>query len=81
MRRAVKRDAVHGEMFYFRKSVVPDGDEEDELLTTTDTESTEKTKPTTSIDDEYSLMSVNTIINGKVSLTSTHYLQHTFILQ
>ncbi len=63
MRRSIKRDAVHQEMFYFRKSLVPEGDEEDELIT--DTKPAAATPP--SLDHEYTLMNVNTIINGKVS--------------
>ena len=52
MCRAINRDAVHREKFYFRKCLVPDKEEE-------------AANPP-SIDSEYTLMSINTIINGKV---------------
>ena len=52
MRRAINRDAVHREEFYFRKCLIP-GEEE------------EAANPP-SIDSEYKLMSINAIINGKV---------------
>ena len=64
MRNAYKRDAVHREQFYFRKSLVPEGDEDEELLT--GSEEAVATGPPPSIDNEYTLMTVNTIINGKV---------------
>ncbi len=57
MKRAQKRDAVNSEKFYFRKSLTPE-----------DTEDTED-RPSThakSHDHEYTLMDVDTIINGKV---------------
>ena len=63
MRRALNRDAVHREEFYFRKCLVPEGDEEEELITGTKG-ATAANPP--SIDSEYTLMSINTIINGKV---------------
>ena len=67
MHRAIKRDAVNREMFYFRKSLVPEGDEEEELIT--DNKETAAATPpiVQSLDHEYTLMSINTIINGKVS--------------
>ena len=58
-RRAQKRDAVNSEKFFFRKSLVPE-DEDDEAGP--DSAATPK-----SHDQEYTLMSINTIINGKVS--------------
>ena len=58
MKRAVLRDAVRSQLFYFRKSLVPEDEEE--------TESSHASKPK-SHDHEYTLMDVNTIINGKVS--------------
>ena len=58
MKRAVLRDAVKSQQFYFRKSLVPEDEEE--------VESSHATKPK-SHDHEYTLMDVNTIINGKVS--------------
>ena len=56
MTRAQKRDAVRSEKFYFRKSVVPDDDKDDN----------EGAEPKGSHDHEYTEMSVDTIINGKV---------------
>jgi glutamate--cysteine ligase catalytic subunit len=55
MTRAQKRDAVRNEKFYFRKSVVPDDDKDDN----------EGAEPKGSHDHEYTEMSVDTIINGK----------------
>ena len=57
MERAQQRDAVHREKFYFRKSVVPEDDED---------EAAEGAGPHGSHDHEYTEMSVDTIINGKV---------------
>ena len=57
MERAQQRDAVHREKFYFRKSVVPEDDED---------EAAEEAWPHGSHDHEYTEMSVDTIINGKV---------------
>lgn len=59
MKRAVLRDAVRSQLFYFRKSLVPEDEEEAEL--------SHASKPK-SHDHEYTLMDVNTIINGKVSV-------------
>ena len=57
-KRAQKRNAVHSEKFYFRKSLLPEDEEE---------EATSSAKKTTnSHDHEFTLMSVDTIINGKV---------------
>lgn len=56
MERAQQRDAIHREKFYFRKSVVPEDEEETE----------EGVEPRGSHDHEYTEMSVDTIINGKV---------------
>lgn len=58
MVRAQKRDAVRSEKFYFRKSVVPDDDDDDDV--------NEGAGPKRSHDHEYTEMSVDTIINGKV---------------
>jgi len=58
MKRAQSRDAVHRETFYFRKSVVPEDDTEDEKE--------EGDPQPRSHDHEYTLMSIDTIINGKV---------------
>ena len=59
MARAQKRDAVRIEKFYFRKSVVPDDDKDDD--------SKDGAEPRGSHDHEYTEMSVDTIMNGKVS--------------
>ena len=60
MRRAQSRDAVHREKFYFRKSCVPEDDPEEGA------ESVDGGHAPQSHDDEYTEMSINTIINGKV---------------
>lgn len=61
MRRAQHRDAVTLGKFFFRKSVVPeDTGEEGEG------EESGATQPT-SHDQEYTLMSIDTILNGKVN--------------
>lgn len=66
MKRAVMRDAVSSQQFYFRKSLVPEDEEE--------AESSHAAKPK-SHDHEYTLMDVNAIINGKVSsVTAPKYL-------
>lgn len=63
MKRAVLRDAVRSQQFYFRKSLVPEDEEE--------VESSHASKPKLH-DHEYTLMDVNTIINGKVSSELTN---------
>ena len=67
MNRAVKRDATRKEMFYFRKSLVPDSHDE-----TGETDSGAGKEPavasaatTKSHDHEYTLMSIDAIMNGK----------------
>lgn len=60
MRRAQKRDAINSEEFFFRKSLVPEDEEEDGPSNPT-------TQQTRSHEHEYTLMTVDTIINGKVS--------------
>ena len=57
MKRAQKRDAVNSEKFYFRKSLLPEDEEE---------AAPSAKKTTNSHDHEFTLMSVDTIINGKV---------------
>ena len=57
MKRAQKRDAVNLEKFYFRKSLVPEDIEEETEAGPTQNRSH---------DHEYTLMSIDTIINGKV---------------
>ena len=64
MRRAINRDAVHREEFYFRKCLIPEGDEEETLIT--GTEEAAAGSPSVPHSCEYTLMSVNTIMNGKV---------------
>ena len=66
------RDAVNSQKFYFRKSVVPEDEEE------------EKDHTPQSHDHEYTEMSINTILNGKVNKelsldthTRTHAHTHT----
>ena len=65
MRRAQSRDAVHREMFYFRKSLVPEDDKEEEEEEE-DGASGGDTGHPRSHDHEYTLMNIDTIINGKV---------------
>lgn len=64
MKRAQVRDAVHRELFYFRKSLLPEDDEDEERATLQQT----------SHDDEYTLMNIDTIINGKVNLTFNPFI-------
>lgn len=61
MRRAQNRDAVHREKFYFRKSCVPEDDPEEGA------EPTSHDHTPKSHDHEYTEMSINTIVNGKVT--------------
>ena len=61
MKRAQVRDAVKSQMFYFRKNLVPEDDEEEE-----ETDPAPSAKAPKSHDNEYTLMNVDTIINGKV---------------
>ena len=66
MRRSQQRDAVHREKFYFRKSVVPEDDEEEEEgKGEGEGPSVDHTHPT-SHDHEFTEMTIDTIINGKV---------------
>ena len=65
MKRAQVRDAVHSQMFYFRKSVVPE-DDEDEDTEEREGEGAQATPTLRSHDHEYTLMSIDTIVNGKV---------------
>ena len=65
MRRAQKRDAVKTQEFYFRKSLVPE-DEDDGPSGSIPQQTTSHEHQTTSHDHEYTLMTVDTIINGKV---------------
>ena len=59
MRRAQSRDAVHHGKFYFRKSVVPEDEEEGE-------EEEGGTAHPKSHDHEFTEMTMDTIVNGKV---------------
>lgn len=63
MRRAQKRDAVKSERFFFRKSLVPEDKDEG----VGDGGRDETTPKPASHDHEYTLMSIDTIVNGKVS--------------
>ena len=56
-KRAQHRDAVNKGMFYFRHQLVPEDDEDE---ATDQSDSAAK-----SHDHEYTLMSINTIMNGK----------------
>ena len=74
MREAQVRDTIHRRKFYFRKSLLPEdeGDDEEALPTTT-----AATGGAVSHDHEYTLMTIDTIINGKVfshynTLTCVH---------
>ena len=63
---AVQRDAIHREKFYFRKSVVPEDDEEEEEgKGEGEGPSVDHTHPT-SHDHEFTEMTIDTIVNGKV---------------
>ena len=67
MDRAVKRDATRREMFYFRKSLVPDShDENGETDSGAGKEPPRSDAAAKSHDHEYTLMSIDTIMNGKV---------------
>ena len=59
MERAQKRDSVRSETFYFRKSVVPDDDDEED-------DEKQGAEPEGSHDHEYTEMTIDAIINGKV---------------
>uniref|UniRef100_A0A1X7UMB8 Glutamate--cysteine ligase n=1 Tax=Amphimedon queenslandica TaxID=400682 RepID=A0A1X7UMB8_AMPQE len=63
MKRAINRDAARQGLFYFRKSLLPEDDEDDEGKETPPTGAT-PTAPQ-SHKHEYTLMSIDTIINGK----------------
>ena len=62
--RAQERDAVNQGMFYFRRNALPEDDDEDEGSSVDGDQSTITTR---SHDHEYTLMSINTIMNGKAS--------------
>lgn len=69
MRRAQVRDAIHRELFYFRKNPFPEEEQEKEGVEA-DGASAGVSHPTgpqsKSHDDEYSQMTIDAIINGKV---------------
>ncbi len=67
MKKAQVRDAVHRESFYFRKSLVPEDEEEEEEESQGSGSHDDAPK---SHDNEYTLMSIDTIVNGKVSMVS-----------
>lgn len=58
MKRAQERDAVNRCKFYFRRCMLPEDVDEDE--------EPPSTPQAASHDHEYSLMTIDTIINGKV---------------
>jgi glutamate--cysteine ligase catalytic subunit len=62
---ATKRDAVHQGMFYFRKSLLPEDDDDEEMPAGGREPGGATAAANTSHDDEYTLMSIDTIINGK----------------
>ena len=70
MQRATHRDAVNKGMFYFRHQLVPEDDdkdnEEEEEGQGGAKAASQSGSATKSHDDEYTQMSINTIMNGKV---------------
>ena len=68
MKRAQVRDAVHRELFYFRKSLLPEDDEDEDRPAVQQS----------SHDDEYTLMNIDTIINGKVNLIFNPFISTCF---
>ena len=71
MQRATHRDAVNKGMFYFRHQLVPEDDdkdnEEEEEGQGGAKAASQSGSATKSHDDEYTQMSINTIMNGKVN--------------
>ena len=67
MKRAINRDAARQGLFYFRKSLLPEDDEDDGEGKETPPTGATPTAPQ-SHEHEYTLMSIDTIINGKVML-------------
>ena len=68
MQAAQVRDAIHRKLFYFHKSLLPEdegGDEEEEPAVATGDAATAVCH-----DNEYTPMTIDTIINGKVNSTS-----------
>jgi glutamate--cysteine ligase catalytic subunit len=63
MVRAQARDAIHRERFYFRKSVVPDDDEDEGAEPSGSRD--QGVEPRRSHDQEYTEMSIDAILNGK----------------
>ena len=59
------RDALHRQKFYFRKSLVPE-DEEEEPNDGEQAAKMAAVGDTKSHEDEYTLMDIDTIMNGKV---------------
>ncbi len=62
LERSQLRDAVNSQKFYFRKNVVPEDEEE-----------TKDPPPSESHDQEYTEMTINTILNGKVTKVTVSY--------
>ena len=63
MHRAVARDAARQGLFYFRKSLVPEDEEENGEE---EEDQAAASAQATSHENEYTLMNIDTIINGKV---------------
>ena len=81
MREAQVRDAIHCRKFYFRKSLLPEDEGDDEEAPPT---TTTATGGAVSHDHEYTLMTIDTIINGKVfsyynTLTCMHVHVHVLL--
>ena len=58
MKFSIERDAIHRNLFYFRKNVLSDDDNSDKIGEPNSTKDQHH--------DEYTLMTVNTIFNGNV---------------
>ena len=58
MKFSIERDAIHRNLFYFRKNVLSDDDNSDKIG---ELNSTKERRH-----DEYTLMTINTIFNGNV---------------
>ena len=58
MKLSIERDAIHRNLFYFRKNVLSDDDNSDKIGEPNSTKDQHH--------DEYTLMTVNTIFNGNV---------------
>jgi len=79
MRRAVKRDAVKKEKFYFRKTIIPGGHYCMVSVATLYTCEGNETDCGSPAQQEYEEMDIDTIMNGKVKL-ACHDVRCTNIL-